>query len=379
MLINLWYVACFAADVPADAPYGVTLLGQKLAIWRREDGTLACVSNICIHRGGSLARGAVRGGQIACPYHGWEFGGDGRCSKIPSLGPDAKIPARARIDAYPLQLKYGMVWVFLGDLPAAERPPVPDCFERFFGATGWRTVQGRFEYNANWQRAAENSLDTAHVHFVHPAFGNPDAATVEDAPIRDLPWGAISGHSFQSSEKTEKSGALGAALRESGAAPQGRRKPQSEIQFHISGLTVMIHQKITPQIEQVIFSCKSPVSALRTTSFWVQARNYKLEPEHDAERIDGMIAVYAQDAAVIEHVMPEFVPSGLADELSVVADRLPVKFRSMVKSLAARGWEIDTHKLAEPHAGPARVVPCPARRDAAGWVFDAVPLRERRT
>lgn len=377
MLINLWYVACFEDEIPADAPFGVRILGQEFAVWRAEDGAIACVSNACVHRGGALARGNVRGGRIACPYHGWQFGTDGRCSKIPSLGPDVKIPTRARVDAYPVQQRYGMVWVFLGDLPESERPPIPDCFNSVYGAEGWRMLHGRFDYKANWQRVTENGLDTAHVHFVHPAFGNPDAAVVEDAPVREFPWGAASGHTFTSSDKTAKTGALGDALRESGAAPQGRRKPQSEIQFHMSGLTVMIYQKITPQISQVIFSCKTPVSATETTTFWVQARNYKLEPEHDAERRAGILAVYGQDAGILEYLTPEFVPSGMADELSVASDKLPVKFRAMAKELASRGWEIDTQALAQPHDGPARVVPSPARRGEGGWVFDPLPLRGR--
>lgn len=375
MLINLWYVACFVEEVPADKPLPVRLLGQELAVWRTADGAFACVSSICVHRGGALGRGVLRDGNLACPYHGWQFGVDGRCVKIPSLGDATLIPARARVDAYPVEVKYGMVWVFLGDLPAEQRPPLPDCFDSVFGADGWRTVQGRFDYKANWQRVTENGLDTAHVHFVHPAFGNPDAAVVEDAPIRDLPWGAASGHTFTSSEKTEKTGALGAALRETGAAPQGRRKPQSEIQFHMSGLTVMIFQKITPQISQVIFSCKTPVSATETTTFWIQARNFKLEPEHDEERRQGILTVYQQDASIVEYLTPEYVPSGMADELSVVSDRLPVRFRTMARELALRGWEIDNAKLAAPHDGAARVVPCPARRDTQAWVFDAVPLR----
>jgi phenylpropionate dioxygenase-like ring-hydroxylating dioxygenase large terminal subunit len=375
MLINLWYVACFVDEVPDGAPLAVRMLGQDFAIWRTAHREFACVSAICINRGGALGRGAVRDGQIACPYHGWQFGADGRCTKIPSLGDGAAIPARARVDAYPVQVKYGMVWVFLGDLPERERPPLPDCFDSIYGAPGWRTIQGRFDYKANWQRVTENGLDTAHVHFVHPAFGNPAAAVVEDAPVRDLPWGAASGHTFTSSEKTEKTGALGAALRETGAAPQGQRKPQSEIQFHMSGLTVMIHQKITPQISQVIFSCKTPVSPTETTTFWIQARNYKLEPEHDEERRKGIITVYEQDASIVEYLTPEFVPSGMADELSVVSDRLPVRFRTVVKELAQKGWEIDSRRLAEPYDGPARVIPCPARRDTQAWVFEPVPLR----
>jgi hypothetical protein len=47
----------------------------------------------------------------------------------------------------------------------------------------------------------------------------------------------------------------------------------------------------------------------------------------------------------------------------------------MARDLARRGWEIDWHRLAGPHDGPARVIPCPARRDESGWVFDPVPLR----
>ncbi len=379
MLTNLWYVACFENEIEASKPFAARMLGQDFALWRTADGSIACVSNICIHRGGALARGKVNKGQIACPYHGWEFGADGRCTKIPSIGVDAKLPGRARVDAYPVKVRYGMVWVFVGDLPESERPPLPDCFDGVFGKDGWRFIQGRFDYKANWQRVTENGLDTAHVHFVHPAFGNPDAAVVEDAPIREFPWGAASGHTFTSSDKTQKSGALGDALREAGAAPQGRRKPQSEIQFHMSGLTVMIYQKITPQISQVIFSCKTPVSPMETTTFWIQARNYKLEPEHDAERREGILAVYRQDATIVEYLTPEFVPSGLADELSVAADKLPVRFRLMAKELAQRGWEVDWHKLSQPNDGPARVVACPMRRNESGWVLDPVPLRQPRT
>ena len=284
-----------------------------------------------------------------------------------------------------MQLRYGMVWVFLGDLPESERPPLPDSFDSVFGADGWRSIHGRFDYKANWQRVTENGLDTAHVHFVHPAFGNPDAATVEDAPIRELPWGAASGHTFTSSDRTQKTGALGEALRESGAAPQGRRKPQSEIQFHMSGLTVMIYQRITPQISQVIFSCKTPVSPTETTTFWVQARNYKLEPEHDAERREGILAVYRQDAAIVEFLTPEFVPSGMADELSVASDRLPVRFRSMAKELAAArlGDRCPGPGAAARRRGASRAVAGAPRRagmgvrpTAAAWPLKAM-LRDR--
>ena len=75
---------------------------------------------------------------------------------------------------------------------------------------------------------------------------------------------------------------------------------------------LMIYQESTPPISEVIFSCKTPVSATETTTFWVQARNYKLEPEHDAERGEGILAVYRQEAAIGEYLTPEVVPPGSA-------------------------------------------------------------------
>ena len=58
------------------------------------------------------------------PIPRWQFDGKGSL-KIPSLGKDAKIPKRAKIDAYPTEEKYGIVFAFLGELPENQgRPPI---------------------------------------------------------------------------------------------------------------------------------------------------------------------------------------------------------------------------------------------------------------
>ena len=77
-------------------------------------------------RGGALADGSVVDGVIECPYHGMRYAGDGLCTRIPSLGRSTKPPPRAKVDSYPVQEKYGLIFVFLGDLPAEERPPIMD-------------------------------------------------------------------------------------------------------------------------------------------------------------------------------------------------------------------------------------------------------------
>ena len=134
MYINFWYAAERSENV-TDKPVKVRMLGQDLVLFRDAEGKARCLANTCVHRGGSLGGGKLRNGRVECPYHGWQFEGDGRCARIPSLGLDASIPARARVDSYPVEERYGLVFAFLGDLPEDERPGILEVKE--WGQPGW--------------------------------------------------------------------------------------------------------------------------------------------------------------------------------------------------------------------------------------------------
>src|SRR5690606_2687600 len=122
MYINFWYPVARSDEVSSDKPFRAELLGMRFVAFRDHAGRPFVLSDVCIHRGGSLGKGWVRDDAVVCPYHGWRFGGDGRCRHIPTL-PDETPPARAKVDSYPVQEKYGIVFAFLGDLPEEERPP----------------------------------------------------------------------------------------------------------------------------------------------------------------------------------------------------------------------------------------------------------------
>ena len=130
MLINQWYALCESATV-ADKPVPVRALGQQFVVFRDSQGAVRALSNVCVHKGGSLGHGEVVAGTIQCPYHGWRYNGDGECVAIPSLAAGARIPGRARVDSYPVAEHWGLVWAFLGDLPPSERPPLPDFFPEY--------------------------------------------------------------------------------------------------------------------------------------------------------------------------------------------------------------------------------------------------------
>ena len=136
MYINFWYPICTSAELLATEPVATQIMELQYVAFRDANGVAHVLANTCVHRGGSLSKGTVKDDCIICPYHGWRFSGDGKCQLVPSLDEGAKIPARAKVDSYPVQEKYGMVFAFLGDLPEEERPPLYEIEE--YGDEAWR-------------------------------------------------------------------------------------------------------------------------------------------------------------------------------------------------------------------------------------------------
>jgi nitrite reductase/ring-hydroxylating ferredoxin subunit len=98
----------------------VHLHGERLVAWRAESGGIGAWSDRCPHRGMRLSFGAVQNDSLICAYHGWTFGADGYCRKIPAH--PGNVPSRAaRARIYPAIEADGYIWVCLGE-PATNRP-----------------------------------------------------------------------------------------------------------------------------------------------------------------------------------------------------------------------------------------------------------------
>ena len=50
----------------------VTVDGRWVGLFNI-DGVYHAVDNLCLHRGGPLCEGALRGAVVTCPWHGWQF------------------------------------------------------------------------------------------------------------------------------------------------------------------------------------------------------------------------------------------------------------------------------------------------------------------
>lgn len=366
MLINHWYVLAHGADV-GDRPVGVRALGQDFVLFRDETGAARCLSNVCVHRGGALCRGEVVQGTVECPYHGWRFDGTGECVAIPSLGAGTRLPARARVDAYPVVEQWGFVWVFLGDLPASERPPLPDFFPEYGDESGtWRFVRGKYQFACNWVRAIENGVDRTHAVFVHTDFGNPQNPTVTDYQIEDRNHRI---YGFTLRKPLNKRGAWRDVI------PDERDERKTEVQIFVPAPCIRIQMHMQPPVSQIIVTAYTPIDPYSTQLHFIHARNFLLDEKHDADTVGRVHFVLEEDAAVLNHLQPRRVPPRLGDELLLGNDIHGVTYRRKVLAAVARGLAID-HRAMASEDDVVRVIPCPARRtNLHNWVFRPVLLQ----
>jgi len=183
VLRKFWY-ALMPVTQLKDGPQPFTLLGEKLVVWLKEDGTPAALQDRCCHRTARLSKGFVENGNIVCGYHGWTFNGEGACVRVPQ-SVDGSVPSGACVKSYFCKERYGYVWVALEE-PLRDIPEFPED-----GAPGYRRI---FQFYERWETSAlrmmENSFDNSHFSYVHRAtFGLYDQPKPEKYEIEETDYG----------------------------------------------------------------------------------------------------------------------------------------------------------------------------------------------
>lgn len=366
MYINFWYPIARGEDIVNDKPLRVELLGLPFVAFRDENGAAHLLSDTCVHRGGSLSAGWVRDGRAVCPYHGWEYGGDGKCKRIPSLE-GLKIPARAKVDAYPVQEKYGIVFAFLGDLPEDERPPLHEIEE--YGTSGWKAQLYVYDLACNYERSVENGLDPTHNEFVHPLQGAPTLSAEQQRsplPLEDIPWGSKFYMSYPT--KTKASTELDAVKTGDrvGAAGSWFQGPNQLITWIDISAENAFHQ----------YAFEAPIDDSHTRVFFVNMRSWLLEDEHDMRIETSTLAIVDEDIGILEKLSPIRTPTTNTKEILLPSDGMIVRYRAWLSDWDANGWRIDYKRLQQERGDFAYAIPSPGRRTGGNWVLDTVPLQD---
>jgi phenylpropionate dioxygenase-like ring-hydroxylating dioxygenase large terminal subunit len=184
---TLWHPV-IDGDALTDVPVPVRLLGQDLVLWRDIEGRAHAWADRCPHRGTRLSLGRVvstsTGARLECPYHGWQFEGDGHCAFIPAL-PAFQPPATHRAATHETHEAHGLIWVRLEPGPQ----PLP-AFDAEADPKLRKLLCGPYDVASSAPRIVENFLDLAHFGFVHDGIlGDRAHTSLADYRIEPTPNG----------------------------------------------------------------------------------------------------------------------------------------------------------------------------------------------
>jgi phenylpropionate dioxygenase-like ring-hydroxylating dioxygenase large terminal subunit len=148
--------------VPVGRVIEVKFWGRSIAVFRGSDGQLRALENRCAHRHVKLSIGQVTACSLTCAYHGWSYDGDGRLLEVPHELFGRQF-GKVRIRSYPLRVRYGLIWLFVGDPALAEHVSMPEIPE-LEGPDRWACVPVDFTWQAHHSMVVDNVSDFTHAY-----------------------------------------------------------------------------------------------------------------------------------------------------------------------------------------------------------------------
>ncbi|OKP66949.1 Rieske (2Fe-2S) protein [Paenibacillus sp. P3E] len=314
VLAEYWYPVAIADEVQ-NKPLAVKLLDMKLVCYRSE-GKVVIARDLCFHRGAPLSKGWVENGEIVCPYHGFRYNCEGKCTAVPAH-PSSKISPKLKLIVYPAIERYGLIWTCLGSSP--EQIP---AFPGWEDPDYMNILPPSFDIAGSSGRQMEGFLDVSHFAYVHTAtFGDRNNTEVPQYKVRregsELVaeyWSTVSNYG-KGQENPAPEGFMW--LREFRVFPP-----------FAASLTVYFPEEGRLKI----LNCASPVSARYTRLFCPISRNFdKSAPVQDT--INFNLQVFAEDAEMVESQTPEDLPLDLQAEAHIPADRTSIAYRQLLTEL----------------------------------------------
>lgn len=333
VLRRFWYCVMPIGTLADGKPHPFQLLGEKIVLWQRADGSVACLKDRCCHRSAQLSLGFLDGDRVQCGYHGWTFDGTGRCVRIPQRPAEQPIPSTYCVPAYRAEVRYGHVWVALGD-PLTGIPELPEE-----GREGWRRID---QFDETWRigalRLMENSFDSAHIAFTHRAsFG--DMSKPETTPAQITP-GEYGFTSRVASPVAVRGDTAQQVVRTGDTVSERRIESVWYLPFARRSAIRYPHG-----VEHVIVTHATPIDDDHCRIVQWAYRNDTEADTPAAQVIAFDRQVTLEDKLVLESTDPD-VPLAVAEgeELHMASDRPGLLMRRMLSELLARHGETEQRR-----------------------------------
>ena len=157
---NHWYAVARSIELKSQ-PLSITLWHQPIVLYRGCSGKIYALEDMCPHRFIKLSSGRVIADELECAYHGWRFESSGKCSHVPYLGNDQKLPS-CQVQTFPVQERHGFIWLFPGDKSLAnliDPLEIPEWEHLNYIAT-----ISMIKCRAHYSYLVENLMDMHHGH-----------------------------------------------------------------------------------------------------------------------------------------------------------------------------------------------------------------------
>lgn len=170
-----WHCLGQESQFRGGGPCAVEAFGTKLVVFADSHGTLHVLDAYCRHMGGDLSRGSVKQDSLACPFHDWRWGGNGRCTAVPYA---RRIPKLARTRAWLSCEQNGLLFVWHD--PEGNPPPpdlaitrIDEVFDEEW--SDWTLMSALLEHS-HAREVMDNFVDNSHFFYIHGTmpsrFGN---------------------------------------------------------------------------------------------------------------------------------------------------------------------------------------------------------------
>ena len=339
---NQWYAAAWASEL-TEKPLGRRILGDAIVLFRDTNGKIAALMDRCPHRLVPLSMGTMTDKGLQCGYHGMTFNGKGGCVHIP--GQDT-IPPKAVVQSYPVEERYGMAWIWMGDPAKANTDLLPDIPN--YGADDWQLISDGYQHHpSNYLNIIENLMDPSHTTFVHKqTIGNPAAADVPvqmektDEYIVAYKW-------VENSDPTP----VDLAIKDFGGSKVDRGiffycvlPTMSRVDIiTIPSGTERTEENFNAGLRNNSYKFLTPETESSTHFFWMHLRNYKIGDEAFSERLRGIFEKTFLEDRDIEMAMQSWQDKvGVRQYVALEIDRAPIIAVRMVERMVKDEAEYET-------------------------------------
>lgn len=293
-LRNTWYVAGWSDEVNDQDLFHRKILNEDILFARNANGVIKAMRNRCPHRFAPLSRGERCKDVIECAYHGLQFNLEGECV----FNPHGNISSRAKVQAYPVEERHMLVWIWMGNPELSDAALIPALDgldpERFAINRGYMYTPVNYEY------MSDNIMDLGHIEFLHRGLLGSEAVRHAEVDVKH------DGNVIHSNRLTRNEVLPPAleALFETDGKPVDRWldvtwHPPSNMQLVVGVAPTGAQERIGRQTPGV--HLMTPETSETTHYFWSNGRDFRLDDTELHKELDAgfKIAFEEQDKPML--------------------------------------------------------------------------------